>query len=181
MIEAQRGQQPSGVNVFLVGPMGSGKSTVGRKLATSLGKRFIDSDAVIVERTGASIPLIFEIEGEAGFRDRESKAIDDLTGEHDIVLATGGGAAIRNENRARLAQRGFVVYLFTSVDQQLKRAGRDKNRPLLQNDDPRAVLQSLFDVRDPLYRECADLIVTTDNRSVAQVAREIRGALAEHQ
>lgn len=146
--------------------MGSGKTTIGRQLAKSLKREFFDSDHEIVRRTGADIPWIFDIEGEAGFRERERAAIDDLTRRHDIVLATGGGAVLDPENRKNLSSRGQVVYLAASIEQLFKRTAKDRNRPLLQTEDPRARLEALMEVRDPLYREVADLIVDTDDRSI---------------
>lgn len=160
-------------NIFLVGPMGAGKSTIGRQLARALRVQFLDSDHVIEQRTGANIPLIFELEGEAGFRAREKAVIDELTQLQGIVLATGGGAVLDPENRARLASRGQVIYLCTSVDQQLARTARDRNRPLLQTENPRARLEELLRVREPLYREIADLTVNTNGRRVSSVVREI--------
>jgi len=159
--------------VFLIGPMGSGKSTIGRLLSNELGQEFIDSDRAIEERAGADIPWIFDVEGESGFRDREQMVIDLLSQQERIVLATGGGAVLRAENRTNLKSRGYVVYLQTSVEQQLERTARDRNRPLLQNDDPKGVLVKLMAERDPLYRECADLIVRTDRRHPRSVVAEI--------
>ncbi|KEA65081.1 Shikimate kinase I [Marinobacterium lacunae] len=153
--------------------MGSGKSTIGRLLSNELGQEFIDSDKAIEDRAGADIPWIFDVEGEAGFRNREQAVIDQITQLSPIVLATGGGAVLRPENRHHLQSRGFVVYLQTSVDQQLERTARDRNRPLLQNDDPRGVLDKLMAERDPLYRECCDLIVKTDRRHPRSVVSEI--------
>ncbi|HHH46439.1 MAG TPA: shikimate kinase AroK [Thiotrichales bacterium] len=164
-------------NIFLVGPMGAGKSTIGRQLARALHLPFEDSDRVIEERTGVDIPFIFEMEGEAGFRRREKAVIDELTARDGIVLATGGGAVMDPDNRRRLASRGLVIYLRTSVDQQLARTARDRNRPLLQTEDPRARLESLYRVRDPLYREIADMIVDTDGRSVREVVGYLQRAL----
>ncbi|WP_432698665.1 shikimate kinase AroK [Marinobacterium sp. YM272] len=153
--------------------MGSGKSTIGRLLSGELGQEFIDSDREIEERAGANIPWIFDVEGEAGFRSREEAVIDQLTQRENIVLATGGGAVLRQENRAHLQARGFVVYLKTSVEQQMERTARDKNRPLLQNDDPQGVLAKLMAERDPLYRDCCDLLVKTDRRHPRSVVAEI--------
>ncbi len=161
------------VNIYLVGPMGAGKTTIGRQVAEVLGKNFKDSDHEIVRRTGASIPLIFEIEGEEGFRKREQDVIEALTSEKDLVLATGGGAILRPENRKHLSQRGTVFYLFGSIDQLLRRTRRDRNRPLLQTENPRARLEALMAERDPLYREVADTVIYTDERSVRSVVKEI--------
>ena len=160
-------------NLFLVGPMGAGKSAVGRQLARMLHLAFHDSDEEIEARTGVDIPFIFEKEGEDGFRKREAAVIDDLTDQEGIVLATGGGAIVDPGNRNFLGARGFVVYLYTTVDQQLARTRRGRQRPLLENGDPRQVLETLMAHRDPLYREVADLIVETDGRKVKAVANEI--------
>lgn len=160
-------------NIFLVGPMGAGKSAVGRQLARALHLTFMDSDDEIESRTGVDIPFIFEKEGEAGFRKRESAAIDDLTRIDGVVLATGGGAIVDAESRSRLGGRGFVVYLYTTVDQQFARTNRGRERPMLENGDRRQILESLLEVRDPLYREIADLVVETDGRKVHSVANEI--------
>lgn len=164
-------------NLFLVGPMGAGKSAVGRQLARLLHLEFIDSDEEIETRTGVDIPFIFEKEGEEGFRKREVKVIDELSQRDGVVLATGGGAVADSESRNRLGARGFVVYLYTSVDQQLERTQRGRTRPLLNNPNKAAVLEELMAARDPLYREIADLIVDTDGRRVQTVAREIHEAL----
>ena len=153
--------------------MGAGKSTIGRQLSTVLKKEFKDSDHEIIARTGASIPLIFEIEGEEGFRKREAAMIDELTQLNDIVLATGGGAVLREENRTRLKERGVVIYLYASLDQLFERTSRDRNRPLLQTEDPRGKLEQLMTQRDPLYREVADMVVHTDDRSIKSVVKEI--------
>ena len=160
-------------NVFLVGPMGAGKSAVGRQLGRMLHLDFIDSDDEIEARTGVDIPFIFEKEGEDGFRRRESRVIDELTQKEGIVLATGGGAVIDPQNRNLLGARGFVIYLYTSVDQQLSRTQRGRERPLLENGEPREILESLMQERDPWYREVADLVVDTDGRKVKAVANEI--------
>ena len=160
-------------NLFLVGPMGAGKSAVGRQLARLLHLEFVDSDQEIESRTGVDIPFIFEKEGETGFRRREAKVIDDLSQREGIVLATGGGAIMDLQNRNHLGARGFVVYLHTSVDQQLARTRKGRERPLLESDDPRAVLELLMATREPLYREIADLTVDTDGRKVRAVATEI--------
>jgi shikimate kinase len=165
-------------NIFLVGPMGAGKSAVGRQLARTLHLSFMDSDDEIESRTGVDIPFIFEKEGEAGFRKREVAAIDDLTKVDGVVLATGGGAIVDPESRSRLGGRGFVVYLFTSVDQQLARTSKGRERPLLENGDRREILERLLLERDPLYREIADLVVDTDGRKVHSVASEIIGKVS---
>jgi len=164
-------------NLFLVGPMGAGKSAVGRQLAKLLKMQFVDSDDEIEDRTGVDIPFIFEKEGEAGFRAREAKVIDEVSARQGIVLATGGGAILDPESRSRLGARGFVIYLHASVGQQLDRTRRGRGRPLLERGDPRRVLESLMEVRDPLYREIADLVIETDGRRVREVATEIREAL----
>jgi shikimate kinase len=160
-------------NVFLVGPMGSGKSAVGRQLAQRLGLLFIDSDDEIEARTGVDIPYIFEKEGEAGFRQREAEVIDDLTQRYGVVVATGGGAVLEPRNRARLRERGCVVYLRTSVDQQLARTRRSNDRPLLNNPDPRGTLARLLAQRAPLYEEVAEFVVDTDGRKVRTVVDQI--------
>lgn len=165
-------------NIFLVGPMGAGKTTIGRRLAELRGLEFIDSDHEVEQRTGVDIPYIFEKEGENGFRKREKQVIADLTARAHIVLATGGGAILDTDNRHALASRGVVVYLHASIDQQLARTGRADNRPLLQQAaDRRAVLEQLFRTRDPLYREVADIVVATDHLSTKSVVREIEAAL----
>jgi len=160
-------------NIFLIGPMGAGKSAVGRHLARTLHLSFVDSDDEIELRTGVDIPFIFEKEGESGFRKREAVVIDDLSKMDGVVLATGGGAVIDPQSRTLLGGRGFVVYLFTSVDQQLLRTRKGRERPLLGSSDPRATLQELLDTRDPQYREIADLVVETDGRKVRSVADEV--------
>ena len=159
--------------IFLVGPMGAGKTTIGRRLAQVLRRDFLDSDHEIEQRAGASIPLIFEVEGEAGFRAREKAVIAELTQRQHIVLATGGGAVLDADNRRCLVGRGYVVYLCASVDEQLRRTHLDSNRPLLQTADPRARLAQLFEQRDPLYREVADCVVSTEGRPLKQVIRDI--------
>lgn len=153
--------------------MGAGKSTIGRLLSQELKLEFIDSDREIENRAGANIPWIFDVEGEVGFRDREESVIKDLSAEKSIVLSTGGGAVLRAANRSMLQANGTVVYLETSVDQQLERTARDKNRPLLQTDNPRVVLDSLMQERHPLYIDCADITVKTDKRHPKTVASEI--------
>lgn len=153
--------------------MGAGKSAVGRYLARTLHLSFVDSDDEIESRTGVDIAFIFEKEGEQGFRKREAAVIDDLSKIDGVVLATGGGAVIDPENRSRLGGRGYVVYLYTSVDEQVSRTQRGRKRPMLENDNPRGTLEELLAKRDPLYREIADLVVETDGRKVKSVANEI--------
>jgi shikimate kinase len=165
--------------IFLVGPMGAGKTTIGRQLAQGLGLEFADSDQEIQRRTGVDIPTIFEFEGEAGFRSRERQVIDDLTQLDGRVLATGGGAVLDPDNRRHLAARGIVVYLQCSPEQQYERTYKDRNRPLLQTEDPLARLRELMEVRDPLYREVADLVVSTENRAAGAVARIILERIEE--
>jgi len=160
-------------NIFLVGPMGAGKSAVGRQIARMLHMSFMDSDDEVEARTGVDIPFIFEKEGEEGFRKREAKVIDDLSKMDGIVLATGGGATVAPQKRSPLGARGFVVYLHTTVEQQLARTQKGRERPLLKNGDRRQILNDLMVERDTLYREIADLIVETDGRKVKAVAAEI--------
>lgn len=164
-------------NLFLIGPMGAGKSAVGRQLARMLHLTFMDSDEEIETRTGVDISFIFEKEGEEGFRVREIKVIDDLSNMDGVVLATGGGAVLSSESRSRLGARGYVVYLKTGVDQQLSRTSRGRDRPLLDNGDRREVLEKLLTEREPLYFEIADLTIETDGRKVYAVANEIVDAI----
>lgn len=165
--------------VFLVGPMGAGKTTVGRALAHQLKLAFVDSDAEIEERTGADIPWIFDVEGEEGFRQRECQIIDELTQRNGIVLATGGGVILRKENRQVLAARGFVVYLRTSIEQQVAHTSNDRRRPLLQEGDPEETLRALMIVRDPLYRDIADFIAETDGTGARSLAERIASEITE--
>jgi len=160
-------------NIFLIGPMGAGKSTIGRHLAQMLHLNFLDSDAEIEKKTGADIAWVFDVEGEEGFRHREQGVIDELTQKHGIVLATGGGALIRPENRIHLSARGIVVYLKTSVNKQLARTLKDKRRPLLQTEDPRSVLEALAEKRNEFYDEVADYTIETDEQSAKVVASQI--------
>lgn len=163
--------------VFLVGLMGAGKTTVGRMLAKRLKADFIDADHEIEARTGVPIPTIFEIEGETGFRRRESQVIDDLTQLPAVVLATGGGAVLDPENRKRLHERGQVVYLYAQPEVLYERTRQDKGRPLLQVDDRLAKLRELFALRDPLYRETAHLVIEVGQTQASQVVRRILQAL----
>jgi len=163
--------------VFLIGPMGAGKTTIGRQLARSLGFGFADSDAEIEVRTGADIPWIFDVEGEAGFREREEAVLAEMTTWDNTVLATGGGAILRPANRQALAERGYVIYLRTTLEEQLRRTRRDRNRPLLQTADPEGTLRRLFAERDPLYRSVADLVIDTDSSSPKTVAQRVLSSL----
>ena len=166
-------------NVYLIGPMGSGKTAVGRRLATLLGIEFIDSDAEIEKRTGVDVRYIFEKEGEVRFRERERDVIADLTALEGVVIATGGGVILDPANRERLAKTGTVVYLETTVDTLVRRTKSTKTRPLLMNDDPRAVLERMMLVRRPLYENAADLRIETTGRQVRAVAADIQQRLRE--
>ena len=161
------------LNLILIGPMGAGKSTIGRLLAKELRLPFKDSDKEIEQRTGADIPWIFDVEGEQGFREREQAIISELCELDGVVIATGGGAVLRQANRDSLKAGGQVVYLYTSIEQQLGRTSRDRNRPLLQTADPEKVLVDLMAIRDPLYREIADIVIETDERPPRMVVHEI--------
>ncbi|MFK7829630.1 MAG: shikimate kinase AroK [Congregibacter sp.] len=163
--------------VFLVGPMGAGKSTIGKLLARALKMGFADSDTEIEERTGADIPWIFDVEGEEGFRDREELVIEEMTLLNHTVLATGGGVVMREANRKLLAGRGYVVYLHATLDEQLRRTRNDRGRPLLNTDDPEQVLRDLMAVRDPLYRDIADHVIDTDSSSPKVIAQRLLAEL----
>ena len=165
--------QAAAKGLILVGPMGAGKSTIGRLLAKELQLPFKDSDREIELRCGANIPWIFDVEGEAGFREREQAALTELLVDEPAVLATGGGAVMREQNRVILKSGGPVVYLHASVEQQIERTAKDRNRPLLQCDNPAEVLRELMVKRDPLYREVADIIIETDRRPPRLVVQEI--------
>jgi len=169
-------RRPSG-NIILVGMMGAGKTTVGRLLARQMGKEFVDCDEEIQRRTGVTIPHIFDIEGEAGFRQRESAAIRDLVRQDNIVLATGGGAVLSEANRAELSRNGIVIYLKSSVHDLWQRTRHDRNRPLLQTADPRARLKELYDQRDPLYMQVADLVIHTGRQSVHNLMLKLQQEL----
>ena len=167
-------------NIFLIGPMGAGKSTIGRQLAQLLGMEFLDSDHEIEQRAGADISWIFDVEGENGFRKREERIINELTQKQGIVLSTGGGAIISKETRNHLSARGIVVYLETTVDKQHQRTLRDKKRPLLQDvADPRQVLEDLAKVRNPLYQEIADITMSTDEQNAKTMASQLINLLEE--
>ena len=164
-------------NVYLIGPMGSGKTAVGKRLAALLGKEFVDSDAEIERRCGVDIRYIFEKEGEARFRERERDVIAALTALDGVVVATGGGAVLDPQNRERLSGSGTVIYLEATIDAQLKRTQPSRNRPLLMNGDPRATLEKLMSIRRPLYESIADIRIETTGRQVAAVAADVRAAL----
>ena len=161
-------------NIFLIGPMGAGKSTIGREIADRLHLEFFDSDQEIERRTGADIAWVFDLEGEEVFRKREETVIEDLSEKHGIVLATGGGSVISTNVRNHLSARGIVVYLETTIDKQVARTQRDRRRPLLQtSEEPRTVLENLAVERNPLYEDIADIIVQTDDQSAKVVAHKI--------
>jgi shikimate kinase len=166
-------------NIFLVGLMGAGKTTIGRQLSRLLDRPFFDSDHEIEQRTGVRIPVIFEVEGEAGFRQRESAMIAELTARRGIILATGGGAVLDADNRRRLKENGLVVYLRAAVADLLARTRHDRNRPLLQTADPRQKLEQLLSQRDPLYREVADIILDTGQQSANQLTRQLEQELRQ--
>jgi shikimate kinase len=168
-------------NIFLVGMMGAGKTSVGKMLGRNLGKTFYDSDHVIESRTGVKIPVIFELEGEAGFRAREAAVIEELTGLTDVVVATGGGAILAEQNRALLHGRGTVVYLRATVNDLWNRTRHDRNRPLLQTADPLGRLRELYSQRDPLYREVAHLVVDTGSQSLKSLVLRLQQMLVQPQ
>jgi len=172
---------PAGLpeNIFLVGLMGAGKTSVGKVLARRFNKIFYDSDQEIERSTGVKIPLIFEIEGESGFRNRESRLLEELVRRRNIVLATGGGAVLSAQNRRLLADHGTVVYLRAAVSDLWQRTRHDKNRPLLQTADPQGRLQELFEQRDPFYREIADIIIDTGNQGLGSLAHRIEQKLLQ--
>jgi shikimate kinase len=160
-------------NIFLIGLMGAGKSTVGKMLAKKLGRRFLDADHVIEERCGVKIPVIFEMEGEEGFRRREAQVIQEITSEKDIVLATGGGVIMLAENRQALKDRGTVIYLHANPVELWHRTKGGEGRPLLRNGDAKKILENLYSIRDPLYREIADHVIETGKPSVNQLVNTL--------
>jgi shikimate kinase len=168
-------------NIFLVGMPGAGKTTIGRALAKRLNMTFADSDKELMARTGVSIATIFEIEGEAGFRVRESVTLAELVQRDGLVLATGGGTVLAPENRRLLKENGTVIYLRATLEDLWQRTHREVSRPLLQTEDPRATLETLLQTRDPLYREVAHLIVDTGTQSVARLTTDILARLDQHQ
>ncbi|MGR8948188.1 MAG: shikimate kinase AroK [Gammaproteobacteria bacterium] len=163
--------------IFLIGPMGAGKSTLGRRLAKSLHLDYCDTDEELVERTGASISLIFDVEGEEGFRDREANLLLELTERDNLVLATGGGIVLREQNRRILRERGFVVYLHAPLERLYERTSKDTSRPLLQTGNAREKLREIVEQRGPLYEQTADISVDTDIYSIAQLVNYIKGRL----
>lgn len=167
-------------NIFLVGPMGAGKTTIGKRVAEELGLTFHDLDNEIENRTGADVRLIFDIEGEGGFRKRESAMLEELTSRTGVLVATGGGAILAKENRQQLVRNGTVVYLHVPLDRLAQRLERDKKRPLLEGDDRKARLEELQRVREPLYREVADLIIETHQRNVPSMARHVTKRICEY-
>ena len=167
-------------NIYLVGPMGSGKTTIGQRLAKLLGKEFLDCDHELEVQTGASVNLIFDVEGEQGFRDRETRMLKDLTSRSGVLVATGGGVVLREENRRMLSDTGLVVYMRTSVRQQLRRLGRDRSRPLLQTPDRRKKLTQLAEKRNPLYQEIADIEFPAQNRGLDAVAGDLARVIREY-
>lgn len=167
-------------NIFLVGLMGAGKTTVGKLLAKRLGKTFYDSDHEIEKKTGVSIPVIFELEQEEGFRKREASVIGDLTQLRDIVLATGGGVVLSKRNREQLSQHGLVIYLCAHPQELWQRTRHDRNRPLLQTENPREKLERLYQERDPLYREIADIVVDTGQQAVTVIVRQLEEMISKH-
>lgn len=167
-------------NIILIGPMGSGKSTIGNLIARRLHREFQDSDHYIEDRTGVDIARIFDIEGESGFRDRESNALCELLSQNNRVIATGGGSVLREQNQKLLKQKGYIVFLDTSVNQQMNRLQRDKKRPLLQTENPRERLEALFVERRPIYLDLADLAVKTDKRMARRLAADIINQLPDN-
>ena len=167
-------------NIILIGPMGSGKTSTGRMLAKEMGYAFADTDEEVTKRTGVSIAYIFDVEGEEGFRKRESLALKECLNDNNTVLSTGGGIVLSKENRDLLQDRGKVVYLQTSIRFQVKRTASTNNRPLLQNKDPEETLEKLMLTRAPLYEEIADITIMTDNKSLQEMSKEIQRAINEH-
>jgi len=168
-----KAQWTSNDNIFLVGPMGAGKTTIGLQLARQFGRRFYDSDKEIEKRTGATIPLIFELEGEEGFRKRETQVIGDLAELKESIIATGGGAVLKAENRAILKAHGLIIYLKADLEHLFERTQKDKNRPLLQTENPKLRLKEILEQRDPLYEEVADIVVKTGDQSIKSVVEHI--------
>lgn len=166
--------------IYLVGPMGAGKSTIGRILADELGYAFVDVDREIEERAGVDIPWIFDKEGEAGFRERETQVLESFSDRGRLLVSTGGGAVIRERNRRLMQGNGTVIYLYTSIAEQVRRTGRDRRRPLLRQGNPAEILERLMGERDPLYREIAHIIIDTDDRTPRNVALDLKSQLAAY-
>ena len=164
-------------NIILIGPMGAGKSSVGKRLAKHLNRKFYDCDKVLEERTGVAITTIFELEGESGFRERETKILDELTSLENIVIATGGGVILLDKNLHLLTQNSVIIYLKASVTSQIKRTKHDKKRPLLQTKDRHATLQDLAKIRNPIYTKLANIIVDTDKQSISSSIEQIKSQL----
>lgn len=167
-------------NIFLIGPMGSGKTSIGQRLADMFELEFLDCDHELEDRTGASVSLIFDVEGEEGFRERETRMLEELSAREGVLIATGGGVILRERNRELLRERGLVVYLNTPVSWQLRRLRRDKSRPLLQTPDRKEKLMRLAEERNPLYAELADIEFPARNRSLDSVANELAGIIRSH-
>lgn len=167
-------------NVYLVGPMGSGKTTIGKRLAGKLGKEFFDCDLELERHTGASVSLIFDMEGETGFRERETRMLQVLTSKKNVLVATGGGAILRRENRQMLKNTGLVVYLQTSVSQQMRRLARDRSRPLLQESDRRGRLEQLAEERNPVYEELADIVFPAQRQGLDAAATSLAKAVLNY-
>ncbi len=167
-------------NIILIGPMGSGKSTIGNILAKNLSRDFLDSDHFIEKRTGVDVARIFDIEGEEGFRERESKALKELLSRNNRVIATGGGSVVSENNQALLKSKGYIIFLDTSANQQMYRLRRDKKRPLLQTENPLQRLEELLEVRRPIYLDLADLAVKTNRRVARRLAVDIIKQLPDH-
>ena len=167
-------------NILLIGPMGSGKTSVARLLANDLDKNFLDTDEEVMKKTGVDIAYIFDMEGEEGFRKRECLALKECLADNNMVLSTGGGIVLSKENRNILKDRGTVVYLQTSISSQVERTASSNNRPLLQNENPEETLEKLMLTRGPLYEEIADITIMTDNKSLQEMSKEIQRAINEY-
>jgi len=167
-------------NILLIGPMGSGKTSVAKLLAKNLDKKFLDTDEEVIQKTGVDIAYIFDMEGEEGFRKRECLALKECLNDNNTVLSTGGGVVLSKENRDLLKDRGTVVYLQTSIRSQVERTASNNNRPLIQNKDPEETLEELMLTRGPLYEEIADITIITDNKSLQEMSKEIQRAINEH-